>query len=202
MNKSNAERSNNKVISGIEKHVTDPQPITIGGKQYTSDQLKAVFQADIDATNAADAARTQWSDALLKARAARLVAAQTRASLQAYIVGLHGPDAVAVVEDFGFTPRSPSQKSVKVKAEALEKSAATRRARHTMGSQQRKAVKGTVTVIAPSDGGTPIQNPSVPGATVPAGTVPAPTVPGATAPAPTAATPSVSPSTTSNAKTS
>jgi hypothetical protein len=184
MNKSNAERSNNKVINGIEKHVTGPQPVTIGGNPYTPDQLKAVFQADIDATNAADAARAQWSDALLKARAARLLAAQTRASLKAYIVGLHGPDAVAVVDDFGFTTRSAGQKSVKVKAEAIEKSAATRKARHTMGSQQRKAVKGTVTLIAPSDADTPVSSPSTPGVTAPA------------------ATPIGSTSTTSNAKTS
>jgi hypothetical protein len=182
MNKSNAERSNNKVISGIEKHMTDPQPVTIGGKQYTADQLKAVFQADIDATNAADAARTQWSDAVAKARAARVLAAQTRASLKTYVVGSHGPDALVVVDDFGFAPVA-GQKSVKVKAEAIERSAAARKVRHTMGSQQRKAVKGTVTLIA-SDAGTPVSSPSTP------------TAPAAT---PSAST---SPSTTSNAKTS
>jgi hypothetical protein len=168
-NKPTNKDNDNKMIGGIDKHFTDPKPMTIGGKQTTPMALKAIFQADIDATNEVDGARMAWLAAVAKARDARALAAQTRSAVKAYLVGLYGPEAAGVIGDFGFpASKAPGQKSVKTKAVAIERSAATRKARHTMGSQQRKAVKGTVTVISPAAGEGPVPSPAAAAAPAPA----------------------------------
>ena len=159
-----------KAMTGVDKHLASLTTIMIGGTAYTGPTLKAVFQADIDATNAADAARTQWKDLLVTAKAARTLAARARLALKSYLVGVYGPNAVGILEDFGFTPpKSPGKKTAKAKADAVEKSAATRVARHTMGKNQKKSVKGTVTA-APSPapaGSTPITAPPAAGGGTP-----------------------------------
>ncbi len=161
-NKPTSKDLDTKAMKGVDKHLASLTTIMIGGTAYTAPTLKAVFQADIDATNAADAARTQWKDLLVPAKAARTLAARSRLALKSYLVGLYGPNAVGILEDFGFTPpKSPGRKTAKAKADAVDKSAATRVARHTMGKNQKKSVKGTVTPVSPPApaGSTPITAP-------------------------------------------
>ena len=153
----------NKAMSGVDKHLASLTSMTIGGTAYSVPTLKAVFQADIDATNAADAARTQWKERVVTANAARATSARVRTALKTYLVGQYGADAVGILEDFGFTPpKSPGKKTVQGKTEAVLKSAATRAARHTMGSKQKKEVKGTTTTIVTTPG-TPASPPVAPG---------------------------------------
>ncbi len=161
-NKPTTKDLNTKAISGVDKHLASLTSVMIGGTAYTGPTLKAVLQADIDATNAADAARNQWQDLLVPAKSARVMAARARKAIKSYLVGLYGPDAVGMLADFGFTPpKSTANKTAKVKADAVVKAAATRVARHTMGKNQKKSVKGTVTA-APSPapaGSTPVTAP-------------------------------------------
>ncbi len=161
-NKPTTKDLNTKAISGVDKHLASLTSVMIGGTAYTAPALKAVLQADIDATNAADAARTQWNDLLVTAKAARVTGARVRKAIKTYLVGLYGPNAVGILEDFGFTPpKSTANKTAQSKAVAVEKSAATRAARHTMGKNQKKSVKGTVTPVSPPApaGETPITAP-------------------------------------------
>jgi hypothetical protein len=135
-----------KAMSGVDKYLASVTQVTIAGTTHTPASLKAALQADIDTTNAADAARTRWRESVQTAKAARTTAARVRSTLKAYLIGLHGADAVGILEDFGFSPpKSPGRKSAKAKALAVDKSAATRAVRHTMGKNQKKALKGTVT---------------------------------------------------------
>jgi hypothetical protein len=139
-----------KAMNGVDKHLASLTSIMIGGTAYTGPALKAVFQADIDAINAADTARTQWKDLLVTAKAARTTAVRARQALKTYLIGLYGPSAVGILEDFGISPpKSPGRKTAKAKALAVDKSAATRAARHTMGKNQKMSVKGTVTPVSP-----------------------------------------------------
>ena len=66
------------------------------------------------------------------------------------------PDVLAV---FGLAPRKTTTPTVQVLAAAAAKREATRKARNTMGSKQRKAVKGAVTgvVVTPVVAGPPIE---------------------------------------------
>jgi hypothetical protein len=138
----------NKAMSGADKHLGGLASMIIGGTSYTLPTLKAVFQADLDAINAADAAATQWKEQVVKAQATRAESARVRSALKAYLIGQYGADAVGVLEDFGFSPPKPKgPQTVDMKAQGVERAAATRKARHTMGKNQKKAVKGTVTTI-------------------------------------------------------
>ena len=52
-----------------------------------------------------------------------------------------------MLADFGINPKARAPLTVEAKAAAAAKRAATRAARHTMGSQQKKAIKGDVTGV-------------------------------------------------------
>jgi hypothetical protein len=65
------------------------------------------------------------------------------------------PDTLA---EFGMTAPKKAERSAAVKAGAVAKNKATRVARHTMGKNQKKAVKGAVNatlVVAPVDASKP-----------------------------------------------
>jgi hypothetical protein len=169
-NKPTSKDLDTKAMKGVDKHLASLTTIMIDGTAYTGPTFKAVFQADIDAINAADAAWTQWKDLLVTAKATRATAARARLALKSYLVGLYGPNAVGILEDFGITPpKTPGMKTAKVKADAVDKSAATRVARHTMGKNQKKSVKGTVTAAPPPApaGSTPITAPPAAGGGTP-----------------------------------
>ena len=162
----------------MDKHLASLTSILIGGTTYTVPTLKAVFQADIDAINAADAAGTQWKEQVVKAQATRAESARVRSALRTYLIGQYGADAVGILEDFGFSPpKSPGPKTVGMKAQAVERGAATRKARHTMGKNQKKAVKGTITTIV-TDPAPPVSPP----APTPVASAPSPGASAGTAP--------------------
>jgi hypothetical protein len=133
-----------KAIAGIGKHFAGATSLTLMGASFTPASLKAVFQADIDATNATEAGHTQWRQQVATQKATRANTRAVSKALKSYVVGTFGASAVGVLEDFGFSaPKSPGKKTVAAKAEGLVKAKATRAARHTMGKKQRKTVKGT-----------------------------------------------------------
>jgi hypothetical protein len=49
-----------KAIAGIGKHFSGVMSLALMGASLTPVALNAVFQADIDATNAAETGHTQW----------------------------------------------------------------------------------------------------------------------------------------------
>ncbi len=89
-------------------------------------------------------------------RAARGVARQGRRregglaqGVEADVVAVHDCLRVAfgaaspTLADFGMTPRrNTDARTIAEKGDAIEKSLATRKARHTMGKKQKKALRG------------------------------------------------------------
>jgi hypothetical protein len=134
-----------KAIQGTDKHFASITSLTLAGAAFTPASLKAVFQADIDATNAAEAAHTQWMQLVAAQRATRASTHAVRKALKSYLLGTYGAAAVGILADFGFSaPKTAGKKTVAVKSVGLVKAAATRAARHTMGKTQKKSVKGAV----------------------------------------------------------
>jgi hypothetical protein len=134
-----------KHISGVDKYFASTATLSLAGSNITPAVLKAVFQADIDATHALDAAEAQAKQLRAAQKAARKKANATRLQLKSYIVATAGAAAVQMLEDFGFdAPKPLGKKTVATKAKAIAEAEATRQARHTMGKRQRAAIKGTV----------------------------------------------------------
>jgi hypothetical protein len=173
-NKPTVKDLDTKAMQGVDKHLSGVAQLTLLAVTHTPASLKAVFQADIDATNATEAGHTQWRQRVADQKAVRAKTRATRKALKAYLLGVFGPTAVAVLEDFGFSaPKTPGKKTVAAKSAGIVKAAATRVARHTMGTKQRKTVHGAAPAPAPSP---------TPAGTTPTATTPAPTPPATTAP--------------------
>jgi hypothetical protein len=141
VNRSTIKTRNTAVASGIDKHVASP--VSIGNVTYAPAALKAVFTEHNAAMDASDVLYTQWRDRVTATRAAGDKADGTYLLLRHFLIGQYGNDAAAILNDFGMTaPKAKGPKTVAAKAEGIDKRRATRAARHTMGSVQRKVVTG------------------------------------------------------------
>jgi hypothetical protein len=132
-------------MGGLKKHESTLPSLLIGGTAVQTASVVVALQARIDAANAAVAARATWQAAVSAARDER---AKSSALLQKVRQALHlafdgNGEALA---DFGLTPRKARVVSPATKVVAAAKAKATRVARHTMGTKQKKGVKATGTV--------------------------------------------------------
>jgi hypothetical protein len=152
------------LIAGTQKHYPNGS-LTFGGATYTSSALIQLLQSLDDATAAVDAAKAKEQDALKQQRNVKAKVGPVAQAYRSYLVALHG-NAVEPLADFGLTPKkAPAPRTAEQKATAAAKRKATRVARHTMGSKQKKDVKGTVTttvVVTPRDGSQPVATPPAP----------------------------------------
>ncbi len=144
----------------MKKHFSNASSqLAFGGSTYTPAQIESAFQTLIDLRAAVDDAKAVAT--------AKVVAEGTQApplrSLQAAFVAFvkvtfgNSPDALA---DFGLKPNKvKTPLTIEQMAAAAAKRKATRAARKTMGTKQKKAVKGTITTIVsptPSTAANPV----------------------------------------------
>jgi hypothetical protein len=168
-NRSGQLANDQSMIDGIEKFLTQFASLPVGSQVLAPADIVKVFQARLDAGKAvltAEAART----AAIKAdKDERLKTAAFTQSFRRMVLGMfsQSPDTLAV---FGLKAPKAVKKTVQTKSTAVAKSKATRTARNTMGTKQKKAIKGTVPV-AKSD---PAPTPAPPATN---GTTPAPETP-------------------------
>ena len=169
-----------QLIAGTNKHYANAsQPLAFGGATYTVTALTALLQSFVDLRQAVDDAAAAHRT---KVAAEAAQAPHLRGVISAFVAYVkatfgNSPDALA---DFGISPRKArTPQTAEQKAAAVAKRAGTRAARHTMGANQKKAVKGgpvTVTITS-----TPV---SAPTSAVPSSQPAAPTAsPAAPAPA-------------------
>jgi hypothetical protein len=178
------------LIVGLNKHATTIPSIVIGGATVAIKDIVTTVQSRIDSAKTVLSTRATWLTAIQADRAlqdkTKLLVAGLR---QALLVAFAGQiDALA---DFGLTPRKVHVFTPEQRIAAAAKSRATRAARHTMGSKQKAAVKGTVAPTAPATSPSPAPTPaSAPTPVAAPAPTPAPVV------APVPATPVAPPVTT------
>jgi hypothetical protein len=167
------------LISGTQKHYTTGT-LTVGGASYDPATLIQILQGLSNAIAASDAAKAKWNDALKSMQDENAKVGPVVQAFQSYLVTSLG-NAPSTLADFGLVPRKVRAPATSAEmAAAAAKRKATRAARNTMGSEQRKKVKGNVTSVLV----TPVvASPSV--VQSPATTAPAPT------PSPSGPTPHV-----------
>jgi len=139
-----------QLIAGMKKHLANAGSLAFAGATYTPAQIEASLQTLADLRTAVDVAKAA-SKAKVAAWKAQSASLRSRmAAFEAFVKVTYGnsPDVLA---DFGLKPRKAAAPlTVEQKAAAAAKRAATRAARHTMGSRQKKSVKGTITTIVTS----------------------------------------------------
>ena len=145
-----------QLIAGTNKHLANTAQVMVAGGSFTPAQVMAKLQSLVTLRRDVEAARAS-SKARLAAEKADMP--PLRIFLDAFVTFVKGafgtqPDVLA---DFGLHPKARAQLTVEQKTAAAEKRKATRKARHTMGSKQRKTVKGDVTgiVVTPVAAGQP-----------------------------------------------
>jgi len=142
--KNNTTAVETKALGGIDKYLPNATQVAIEGNTYDVGVMKKSLHDDLDAATATGAAHAALHVATAHERDTRHAAQETLRLLKAWIVFEHGKAAATVFEDFGFAPPKTPKRTVKSKAQAVAQAAATRQARHTMGKQQKKGVKGAV----------------------------------------------------------
>jgi hypothetical protein len=157
-----------QLAAGATKHFSSTTPVAFGGSSYTLSQVTSNLQKLVDLRSSVNAAKAAATEALSveAAQAPALVAFERQ--LRAFVKATysHSP---ATLADFGITSKSRTALTVGAKTAAVAKSAATRAARHTMGSKQKLEVKGDVTgvVVTPVKASAPVV-PTQNGPTAPA----------------------------------
>lgn len=142
-----------ELIAGSEQIMTGTTPVSLVGSMFTPAEVRARLQAIVSLRADVEAAQ-----GLVKARLAAEAAAMPAnmaflSALTAHVKVAHPSlDALAA---FGIHPKARTPLTLEAQAAAAAKRAATRAARHTMGSRQKAGIKGNVTgvVVTPVRGG-------------------------------------------------
>jgi hypothetical protein len=132
-----------KIVSGIAKRLLGIPSVSLLGTAFTPAGLTSLFQDEVASLGHIASLRAQLKDAVQAQRVrARQTAAFVRA-LKYFLVNTFGASS-AVLGDFGFPFDRTAKTTPATKVLAAEKVRATRKARGTMGSRQKKAIKGAV----------------------------------------------------------
>ncbi len=136
------ETADQKMLVGIQQYVTKVPSIAVGTQSFTPTDLVTVLQERIASSQAVQTANAAWSAAVKADRDKRTQTAPVVGALKRVVQGMFpgSPDTLAV---FGLQPLKVGTKTVATKAAAVEKTLATRAARHTMGRKQKEGIKGT-----------------------------------------------------------
>ena len=133
------------LVAGTQKH-TPNGSFTIGSESFTAANLVQLLQGLADAIAKVDDAKAAWQDALTSLDDEQAKVAPVLRGYRNLLLATYG-NAPATLADYGLAPRKgPTPPSADVKAAAVAKRAATRKARHTMGKKQKAEIKGTVPV--------------------------------------------------------
>jgi hypothetical protein len=138
--------------TALQQGIDLKQPNTtwvVGQTPYTTPQIDVVLQKRIAANKASDLAHAAWLAACATATSTMEQTAPVVHAVEHRIRAECDNDAAALAV-YGLKPTKKGQKSAKVKAQAAEKSAATRKKNNTMGAAQRKTADKAAEKTAPT----------------------------------------------------
>jgi hypothetical protein len=135
-----------QLIAGTDQNLGGTNQVMILGNPLTPAEIAAKLRSIVNLRADVDAARASVKAKLaLEASEAETLRAFMGAYVS-YVRAAYGtsPDVLAT---FGLSVKARARLTVEEKVGAVAKSKATRLARHTMGSRQKKAIKGDVTGV-------------------------------------------------------
>jgi hypothetical protein len=142
-NRPDESAADQRLIDGFNKNGAVIPPILIAGTTATTNDIIATLQGRIDASRQVLSARATWQAAV---QADRLEHEKTKRFVsglrQTLLVAFDGK--IDTLAAFGLAPRRVHAATPEENLARTQKILATRAARHTMGSRQKAAIKGTV----------------------------------------------------------
>ena len=142
-NRSAQVQADQKMIAGIEAHMTQLTSLSVGSQEMTPADMVKFFQDRLDAAKAVVDAAAALATAIKAERDLRAKTSTLRSAFCRIVVGMffHSPDTLAA---FGLkAPRVGTIDAAK-RAAAVAKGKATRVARHTLGKKAKLAIKGSL----------------------------------------------------------
>jgi hypothetical protein len=132
---------NRQAIAGVKKHYANAPSIVVDGVSRTPAEIVRGLQASIDAADATSAANAAFHKAVQAEQAVNADGDALYRGLRSFLITQH-KTAPETLGDFGITLASKRVPDAETVAKAVEKRAATRAARHTLGKRQKSAIKG------------------------------------------------------------
>jgi hypothetical protein len=146
MNHAKRAGRNNRIAKALRSKCAK-MSIPVGGSFVKATDLAKSFEAASKALDEAALLRAQYLAAVETARALDAQVSAFVSPIKNFVVAAFGERSEASAA-FGFEPRKTAYVTVEKRALAVEKTLATRAARHTMGSRQRAQIHGTVEDLA------------------------------------------------------
>jgi hypothetical protein len=145
------------MIAGLTKYEQQLPSIVIAGKTYATTDIITILQTRLNALKTSDAAHSTWRNAVQQDHAQRTgTAGLLSGARQAVQVAFSGQ--IDTLSAFGLVGRKKAVVAPETRVAAAKKAQATRAARHTMGKNQKSAIKGDVTGVTV----TPVTTPPTP----------------------------------------
>jgi hypothetical protein len=137
-----SQTADQQMIVGIQQYLSKLTTMTVGSQSLAPADIVAIFQARVASSQAAQTANAARTAAVKADRDKRTQTAPVVKAFKRVVQGMYSesPEILAV---FGLQPLRVGTTTVATKAAAVEKTLATREARHTMGKVQKKDIKGT-----------------------------------------------------------
>ncbi len=139
-----------KRLQALKTYAGQKGTILVNGTEMKISAVAGVYQDCLDARAQLNTKRTEVKAAIDARANAESARAEADVALQAWVTQKFGVGSQQAL-DFGFAPRKRAKRTTAEKATAAKLALATREARHTMGSVQRKSVKGTLAPTAPAE---------------------------------------------------
>jgi hypothetical protein len=162
-----------QLILGTKKHYpNDSAELKVGGATFTVNALTQLMQDFVEQRQAVEASKAATRT---KVETERTQAPSKIAVIHAFETVVRGTfgNSADVLADFGLAPpKARAPLSAEKAAAAAAKRLATRAARHTMGKNKKKGIKGAVNatlVVTPIGGSSPVVTPPAPTGNAPSG---------------------------------
>lgn len=135
------------LVAGTQKHLPTGS-LTLGGTTYSEQALVQLLQSLADSLASEATANAAWKDALKNVDSTKVKVIPVMESYRSWVLATYG-STPSTLADYGVSPRKvPTPLTAEQKATAALKRAATRKARQTLGKNQKKSIKGTVSTTA------------------------------------------------------
>ena len=163
-----------QLITGTKKHYPNGSTqLQVGGATFTVTSLTQLMQDFVNAREAVEASKAATRAKVETERTQAPSRLAVITAFEKFVRGTFGTSADALA-DFGLAPpKARTPMTAEAKAVAAAKREATRKARGTMGKNQKKGIKGDVKaalVVTPGSGSTPVATPASPTGSAPTGT--------------------------------
>jgi hypothetical protein len=133
------------LIAGLQKYYLPTDTFHLAQGTLTRDAIIAEVQKFVYACQQTQEANQEWRGMVQAERTAELGIRTLRKGVRGIVLARFGVAAPAILK-FGFTLPKVTPKTAETKAIAAQKGKATREARGTTGSTEKKKIKGNVNV--------------------------------------------------------